>query len=468
MNPTPITKLLDITGGRLVAGRAEGVVSRVSTDTRALHRGDLFVALRGERYDANDFLHDALNAGAAALVAKLNPRLPDSCQVPVIAVDDTLKALQKLAMATRVASKAKIIAVTGSNGKTTTKDFTAAVLAQRFRTIKTEGNLNNHIGLPLSLLRLDDEVEAAVFEMGMNHTGEIAPLCAMAKPEVGIITMIGVAHIEFLGSQEAIAAEKGVLAEMLPGDGCLVLNAQDRFSIPISRRSRAGILFAGIQSGDVFASGIRMEAGASHFKLEANGESAEASIPVPGIHMIANAVLAAAAGIALGLSVEECAAGLTSAGISKGRLQRKDVAGIAFLDDSYNANPDSMVAALRTLADSKATRRVAVLGPMGELGSHAEEGHRRVGQAVVDYGLDALICVGSGQVSWIGEEASAAGCKVYYAADPAEAASILMDQTCEDTLVLVKASRSAGLERVLVEFEKRNQEGLQELGGPRP
>ena len=289
----------------------------------------------------------------------------------------------------------KVIAITGSNGKTSTKDFTAAVLAERFRVVKTEGNLNNHIGLPQTILRASSRHEMGVFELGMNHPGEIAPLAGIAGPDAAIITNIGVAHIGLMGGREAIAREKGMLAEAVGPEGHVVLNADDEFSKAIGARTRARVVFAGIGCGEVRVTEIRPQPGGSRFTLQAGGESVEGWLDVPGVHMIQNATLAVAAGRVFGLTLAECVIGLQKAPPARGRLEPKTVSGIRFLDDSYNANPDSMLVAIRTLVHMPdSVRRIAVLGQMNELGDETESGHRQVGEAAAREALHCVISVG--------------------------------------------------------------------------
>ena len=249
-------------------------------------------------------------------------------------------------------SRLKVACVTGSSGKTTTKDFTASVLSARFRVVKTEGNLNNQIGLPLSILSASITDDAAVWEIGMNHPGEIAPLARLARPDLAIITNVGLAHIEYMGSREAIAAEKGALAEAVGSSGCVILPAEDEFAMPIASRTAARVVTTGLSSGEVTASNIEMSAEGCRFTVHAGDETVRASVAAPGEHMVRNALLAIAAGLALGLRLEECAEGLAAARLAGGRLTRRILRGVTLLDDTYNANPDSMDAALDTLGCS--------------------------------------------------------------------------------------------------------------------
>jgi len=454
MDAVSLSEIADMCGGVLHGGSGSPVVRRVSKDTRTLVRGDLYLALRGDNHDGNLYVRDAAAKGAAAAVLD-NPgvlaELPDG--FPAILVPDSLLALHRLAAAWRDRLALRATAITGSSGKTSTKEFTAAVLSMRYRVTKTEGNLNNHIGLPLSILAASIADDAAVWEIGMSHPGEIAPLAALIRPDLAIITNIGVAHIEYMGSREAIAQEKGMLAEALTSNGVLVLPTEDDFSAPIARRTSARIVFAGLLGGSVSASDLLMEADGTRFKLLAGGDSVDVRLAVPGEHMVRNALLAVAAGLEMGLSLEECAEGLASARLVGGRLSRKKVRGVTILDDTYNANPDSMAAALATLrALASGGRRFAVLGRMGELGSHATEGYQRVGRSAADT-ADALIAVGPETLP-LSEMARASGLgEVHQAATTEEAAALLRQLVREGDVVLVKGSRAARMERVIQHFE---------------
>ena len=448
MNSTKLATVAEWAGGELSQGDPGLCVSNVCTDTRKLAAGDLFVALRGENFNGNAFAPEAAKRGAIAVILD-GPAGSLPPGFGVIRVKDSLAALQALAGRYRETLTIKVLAITGSNGKTSTKDMAAAVLGKKFRVIKTEGNLNNHIGLPLMLLRAGNEHEIGIFEMGMNHPGEIAPLVKLAAPVAGIITNIGIAHIEFMGSREAIADEKGKLAEGLPSDGALILNAGDDFSGLLAKRTKARIVSAGIGRGEIHARDLRPEHDGTRFIIENGAGSAEAFLPAPGAHMVENALLAVAAGRFFGIGLAEAAAGLRDATLTKGRLGRKTVRGIQFIDDTYNANPDSVVAAIETVAALPATRRIAVLGRMNELGAEFERGHRRVGKAAALGGLDSLIAVGEG-AALISDSAREHGLKdAQHVETVEEAGKMLRGIAKENDLVLVKGSRSLRMERIV-------------------
>ena len=449
MNATPLSKIAAWAGGRLVGGDPARTITDVTSDSRSLKPGDLFVAIRGEKFDGHDFLADAARLGAAgAIVAGEIAGLPPA--FALIAVADTVRGLQSLASAHRAALRLTSVCITGSNGKTSTKDICASVFAQRFSVTRTAGNLNNHLGVPFSILCSDSTHDVGVFEIGMNHAGEIAPLAAIARPDIAIITNVGGAHIEFLGTLEAVAQEKGMLAEALPPSGTVILDADDEFSKSIAARTKADALFCGLDRGDIFATDLRQDFAGMKFRLHSAGRCVEAELPVPGVHMVRNALLAVGAGHVFGLSLEECAAGLAKLTLTKGRLEMKIVRGIQVIDDSYNANPDSMKAALLTLAQMSTNgRRIAVLGAMAELGAESANGHRQVGQSAADLGLDCVITIGD-DATLIAEEAWRGGiAKVLKFSHIDEAVKALRDLAHAGDLVLVKGSRSAKMERIV-------------------
>jgi len=438
--------------GELSAGRAGAEVYSVCTDSRALKPGALFVALRGEKFDGHAFVQQAARAGAVgAVVEETQADLPED--FAVIRVKDTLDALQRMASSYRRTLPMKVINITGSNGKTSTKDFTASVLSERGRVAKTEGNLNNHIGLPLTILRASAADEFGVFEIGMNHAGEIAPLARISRPDAGVITNVGEAHIEFLGSREAIAQEKGMLAEAVRAEGFVVLPVDDPFTESIAARTHAKVIRAGLEHGDVYASDVTADSDGSRFVVHAQGKKAEGHITTPGRHMVRNAMLAVAVGVEYGVPLESCLEGLRRTTLTKGRLERKMIRGICFLDDSYNANPDSMVAAIQTLGQMPG-RRIAVLGQMNELGVESRGGHRRVGEAAAREKIDCVITVGK-IAAGIAEAAREHGVRHVLTPDnTTEAAAILRSMARNGDTVLIKGSRSVKMETIIEELAR--------------
>jgi len=457
MNSLTLSQIAQFAGASLSSGDGTAVINKVSTDSRTIKPGELFVALRGENFEGHDFVAASAKAGGTGALVDLKwvGNVPNN--FALLRATDTLQAYQTLAANYRRSLAMKVLAITGSNGKTSTKDFAAAVLARRFRVTKTEGNFNNHVGLPRTILEATSEDEVAVWEIGMNHPGEIAALSKIAAADAAIVTNIGVAHIEFMGSREAIALEKGALAEAIEPQGTVVLNADDPFTEGIAARTRAKVVLAGTTGGAVRAIEIRQSAEGSEFTIVEGAHRCRAQLPVAGSHMVQNALLAVAAGRAFGLSIEECAAGLAAAPLTKARLQIKEINGVQFLDDSYNANPDSMKAALRTLVELDTEgKRIAVLGEMRELGAESERGHREVGETAATLGVNQLITIGD-TAELIAQGARTAGLdKVSSVRSTAEAAKLLGEIAAPGDLVLIKGSRAARTEEVIQQFGSQN------------
>jgi UDP-N-acetylmuramoyl-tripeptide--D-alanyl-D-alanine ligase len=439
-------QICEILDAQLVAGSGSASVDSVFTDTRKPILNGLFIALKGENFNGDLFAEKALQAGASVAIVNewKGSDVPEG--KAVISVPDTLFALQRLAHWWRSQLDIPVVCITGSNGKTSTKDFTAAVLSQAFHVNATKGNLNNHIGLPLTVLATDESHTAAIYEIGMNHGGELSPLCEIARPKYGIITNIGTAHIEFLGSREGIAEEKGTLARYLPEDGLLFMPAGCDFVEYFRARTRARLIPVGNGRGLVRAENLRPQADGTFFTLAIDGEeSAEVFIPVPGKHMVTNALLAAALGWKLGIPIAKIATGLSSANLTSGRMRRIAWDGITLLDDTYNANPESMEAAIETLAEMaipEGAQRIAVLGKMGELGPHSEAAHLRIGQLATAKGLH-LIAVGEGA------EGIAEGGDSPHFPDIQKAAGWLLENSHPGDVILFKGSRAAAIEKVL-------------------
>ena len=448
MQPLSAQQLAAILGVAVAAGSPAVLASGgVATDTRKLPQGAVFFAMRGPTFDGDGFAAAALAGGArVAVVHAWSGPAPDG--TAVIVVPDTLLALQRLACWWRQQLTLPVVAITGSNGKTSTKDFSAAVLSQHFLVAATQGNLNNHIGVPLSVLATTPAHTAAVWEMGMNHSGEIAPLCEIAKPGYGIITNIGSAHIEFLGTREAIAEEKAMLARALPATGTLFVPAACEYAEYLRQRCRATFVSVGNGRGLVRAENLRPSASCTRFTLVIDGAPpAEVTLGVPGRHMVTNALLAAAVGWKLGLDSSTIATGLNTAVLTSGRLRCFERRGVTVIDDTYNANPESMAAAIETLAETPlaaGARRIVVLGRMGELGVHAAAAHQRSGVLAAAKGL-TLVAVGEGA------EGIAAGAgDAPFFADFGAAAAWLDREARAGDAVLFKGSRTATVEQVML------------------
>jgi UDP-N-acetylmuramoyl-tripeptide--D-alanyl-D-alanine ligase len=432
----------------------------VSTDTRTLAHGDLFVALRGDRFDGNAFLEAARAKGAVAAIVQGDPAETENAPFPTLLVGDTRAALGRLAGHWRRRFELKLVAVTGSSGKTTVKEMLAAILRTAAgeaaaagpghrAVLATRGNLNNEIGVPLTLLELTASVDYAVVEMGMSHAGEISYLSQLAAPDVAVITNAGSAHIEFLGSTEAIARAKGEIYEGLKPEGTAVLNADDAYA-SLWRElagARRRIEFGVDQPAQVSAT---YESGAlsSEIVLETPTGAAKATLRAPGVHNVRNALAAAAAAVALEVAPGAIAAGLERYPGVKGRLQLKRTAkGATLIDDTYNANPESMRAAIAVLAHS-AGRRLLVLGDMGELGTHGPELHAELGAVAREAGIDRLYTFG--EHSALSTRTFGSGAKHYE--EIGALIAEIGDELGPDVTVLVKGSRFMKMERVVEAF----------------
>ncbi len=437
-------------GGRLLQGDEKVTVGRVCTDTRQIRPGDIFFALRGEKYDAHDFLDRAVDGGAAALV--VSRKVAATSGIPVILVKDTLTGLQELAAYNRRQFSIPVVGVTGSSGKTTTKDMVAAVLGTRFNVLKTRGNMNNEIGLPLTLLDLSAGHGAAVVEMAMRAPGEINSLCLLARPTCAVITTIGVAHLERLGSVENIARAKGEILDHIAPDGFALLPGDSPQARKQAGRCHGRVLYFGLEPGlDIYAENLRREGTGNRFTVVMSDCRCEVSLPLPGLHNVKNALAAAGVGFMLGLTPEEVAVGLGRVTLSGMRSEIIEVENFTVINDAYNANPESARAALQLLEElAGKRRRVAVLGDMLELGEAAKEGHRQVGEAAARHGVELLVTVGelSRETAAGARGAGLNDAGVVTCRDNNEALEVLQNRVRRGDVVLVKGSRGMRMEEI--------------------
>lgn len=435
----------------------DAALTGVAVDSRKTRPGDLFVALAGARSDGHDFAASAAAAGASAVLAgRLPGNLPAS--FPVLVVSDPADGLLRLAGAMKSKTGFRLAAVAGSVGKTTTKDFTAAILGHRFATEKTPGNQNSAIGFPMSILNMPRRPEWMVGEMGMSARGEIARLARTFEPDVAGITSIAAEHLEFLGSLDEVARANGEVLEGLKPGGVFVVNADDeRIETLAAGWTGRSLRFGRSPAADVTVESLEPDANGSRFQLKTASGSAEIALPVPGLHQVSNFLAASAIAVAAGASVEDCAAaapGLTAAA-HRGEFRRHSSGAILY-DDAYNASPPSMRAALDTLKLLAGTRKIAVLGDMLELGSEELWWHREAGKYAVGR-ADQIVCVGSRARS-IGEGAAEAGLtheSIAIADTPEEAAALLEDTLAAGDTVLFKASRGVGLDRTVEMLVRR-------------
>jgi len=440
-----VKELLSAVGGELIAGAPEETFSDVSTDSRTIPAGALFVPLVGERFDGHDYIEKALASGAAGcLCARAPERVPQGgfC----IRVGDTLAALGALAAWYRMQFALPVVQITGSVGKTTCKEMIASVLAQRYETLKTEANYNNEIGTPQTLLRLEARHGAAVIETGMDHAGQIRYLGSLVRPTIAVITNVGDMHIEFLGSRENILRAKCEIFEHLAPDGLALMNGDDPLLNTVSVPQRT-VRFGRSEGCAVRVTDVD-DRGMDGVRCTVTTEKARyaLAIPAPGEHMIYAAAAAVAAGEALGLTAEEITRGIAAYEPAGARMRVERLAGGRIvLNDSYNAGPQSMAAGLRTLAKTDAVRRIAMLGDMKELGTLTAQAHRDIGALVGELGLDALLCVGPACRDHMAPAARAAGCAdVRWYEKKEDAYADLTAALCPGAAVLLKASHFSG------------------------
>jgi len=450
-----IREVVEAVGGSLLKGSPGSFVTGVSTDTRSIKRGDLFFALKGEHADGHVYVGRALEAGASGVVISDESSVPLESNAAVVKVDDPLWALGELARHYRRKFDVRVVGITGSVGKTTTKEMLASILERKWRVLKNPVNFNNEIGVPLTLFELDRGHEAVVIEMAMRGLGEISRLAVIAGPQVGVITNVGISHIERLGSQGAIAEAKAELLAELPPDGLAVLNAEDGcFRLMCERFQGRVISFGSCASADVVATRTRfLSDGRCSFVLTWKGDSVEVKIPILGHHNVYNALAASAAAIGMGLDLQTIRDGIEGFSSPAMRMELvKCNRGYAVLNDAYNAGPASMLAALRTLRALKGyKRRIAVLGDMLELGDYAPKAHSDLGVAVVDNGVGMLVTVGC-LAKEIADGAKAAGFPadaIRCYADSSEAGRKLRDEIVEGDIVLVKGSRAVKMEEIV-------------------
>jgi UDP-N-acetylmuramoyl-tripeptide--D-alanyl-D-alanine ligase len=455
-------KLAHAVGGRLVSGSSAVRVTGIAIDSRTVQPGDAFVALPGDHHDGHEFVQDVLSRGASAvLITRPLAEVEGLCEAAmsvgaaVVEADDALIAVQELASWQRDRLAAIVVGVTGSTGKTTTKDMLTSVLRLRRRTVATTGNRNNELGAPLTILEADADTEVLVVEMAMRGLGQIARLADITRPAIGLVTNVGQSHIEVVGSEDAIAEAKGELVAAIPPGGLVVLNADDARSSELAARAQASVRRYGLgPEADVRAENVTLDE-MSHpsFDLVVGGGRVAVTLPLPGRHNVYNALAAAAVALELGIGLDTVAEGLSAATVTDMRMQTFVTAsGTTVVNDAYNANPSSMRAAIDTLAAMTADgRRIAVLGDMAELGSYTDLAHFRIGEYVASSGVEALVTVGE-RATRIAEGARAAGMpatSIDAFASVDAAGDSLSSAVRSGDVVLVKASRVMGLERLV-------------------
>jgi UDP-N-acetylmuramoyl-tripeptide--D-alanyl-D-alanine ligase len=434
-------------------------VSGYSIDSRSVGTGQLFFAVKGERLDGHDFVGEALEKGAVAAIVRKDRFGQYADKTPLMAVEDTLVALQTLATAVRKLWGRPLVAVTGSAGKTTTKEAVAHVLGTRFGVLKSEGNFNNHFGLPLMLLKLEAQHAVAVIEMGMSHAGEIRALARIAQPEIGVVTNVAPVHLEFFDSIADIARAKYELIESLPASGTAVLNADDQYVSQFARGFKGKkVMYGTHAAADVRAENIQPKgAGGSEFDVVIGSVREHAALPLVGAHNVLNALAAVAVGVERGLKPAEAVGALAALVPADKRGQVLQLGNITVINDCYNSNPTALNAMIDALAAMPAQRRIVVAGEMLELGPAGENMHRAAGEHVAGKKIDVLVGV-RGLAQAMVDGASQLGTRAEFIATPEEAGEWLAREARDGDVVLLKASRGVKLEKAL-EIWKARRDG---------
>ncbi len=463
MNPFRLGDVLAPLNATLFSGDAGRACRGVSTDTRTLQRGDLFVALSGPSFDGSRFAREAVQKGAAGVVLVATEGAPPSGardlprDVPVLLVADARRALADLARWHRARLAARVVGVTGSCGKTTTKNVLVELLAPHWSTIGSPNSFNNDIGVPHTLFLADRSTEVLVVEIGTNAPGEIANLASIARPDAGIVTTVGASHLEGLGSIEGVAREKGALIEAVPSEGFCVLNADNPWTRTMQRRAKCRVITFSLDGeGDLDARDVWFHPGGTTFRLDGR----EITSPLLGLHNVQNLLAALAACRGLGLSIGDVLPAVSRLRAGRGRLDRIQCGRFTLIDDSYNANPESARASVRTLAGLHGhERRVMVLGDMLELGALAPELHHEIGVEAARSGIDLLILVGE-LTRAAGAGALSAGMaaeRVVHVEDTDEALRRVPPLIAAGDVVLIKGSRATGLDRLVQDLTEREK-----------
>lgn len=450
MEPIKVSEILQSTEGELLKGDRDKWVSGISTDSRQINKGDLFIALKGDKFDGHNFIEEVIKKGGCGVIISQEVKsiLPDI----TIKVKDTLVALGKLAAYYRQKFKIPIVGITGSNGKTTTKEMTATLLAQKFNVIKSKSSFNNAIGLPLTLLDLKNTTQVAVVEIGMNQQGEIKYLTEIAKPTIAIITNIGEAHIGYLKTRENIAKEK---SQILEPAQIAILNRDDDYLNKIKFKGKL-ITYGIHNSADIRAQDIFQDINGLNLTLNLPDDNYKLTLPILGLHNVYNILAATAAAYALGLNFDEIKDGYQHFKMPYGRMELSSYGKIKIINDTYNANPTSMKAALETLNQIHTTgRKILVMGDMLELGELSESFHLSITKEIVTNGVTLLFTIGE-YASLTADEACKAGLEVYKCDSNDEIISKLKSMLKEGDIILVKGSRKMRLEEVVEGIKEKS------------
>ena len=443
-------ELLEAVNGKVIVDKADKEFNNICTDTRKIEKNNIFLALKGENFNGNKYVRDAIEKGASIAIVDEVLFNDSDINGTVIKVDNTYDALLNLAKYYREKLNLKVVGITGSTGKTSTKDLVASFLQGKYKVFKTKGNFNNHIGLPLMILSMDSEVEVAVLELGMSNLGEIHTLADCARPDVALITNIGLSHIENLKTQENILRAKMEITDFFTKENVLVVNAEDDYLKKIKENSFKVIKTGYDDNNMIRAYDIVLNEDSTSFKIKDGNKEYNFILPMVGAHNVLNALLGIAAAKELGVSCEEMLEGLKTIEATSMRLEFKNVNGYTIINDCYNASPDSMKAALQVLKNRKGNRKIAILGTMRELGEESKRAHKEVGEYAKDI-ADILITTGEFVEDYkmgFGED----NIIIYNTKED------LIDNICEiikaDDVILVKASRGAKFEEIVTKLEK--------------
>jgi UDP-N-acetylmuramoyl-tripeptide--D-alanyl-D-alanine ligase len=455
----PLARIVEFLSGE-GEFRGDAIVRGYSIDSRTIGAGELFFAVKGEHLDGHDFVESALGRGAVGAVVRKDQIHRYSSTAPLLAVDDTLVALQTLATGVRKLWGKPLVGVTGSAGKTTTKEAIAHVLGDRFRVLKSEGNFNNHFGLPLMLLKLEPDHDVAVIEMGMSHGGEIRALAKIAQPEIGVVTNVAPVHLEFFDSLAGIARAKYELVESLPANGTAVLNADDEYVSQFGRDFKGTVVRYGTNAtADIRAENIQsLGAEGSQFDVVSGSVRERARLPLVGEHNILNALAAIGVALARGMKLTEAVSALATLAPADKRGQVLQLDNITVVNDCYNSNPKALQAMVEALASMKAARRIVVAGEMLELGPAGEEMHRAAGRQMAEHKIDVLVGV-RGLAEAMVESAQQAGIHAVFLTTPEEAGEWLARETRDGDAVLLKASRGVKLEKAIEVWQAKRGAG---------
>ena len=454
MIPLKISEILTATGGELLCGSADGIVKNITTDSRKVESGVLFAAICGENADGHDYIESAVSSGAVCIISEKNI----TADAAVIKVENTVKALGKIARVIMRKLCVPVVGITGSVGKTTTRDMTYSVVSKMFNTLKNQGNYNNELGVPLTVFTADESVEAAVIEMGMDNFGEIDRLSYIVNPTISIITNIGMSHIECLGSQENIYKAKAEIFKNTRQSGTVILNGDDKILMAHKDEITQNVITVGVnnKNADVIAENIVSSQESVTFTAKGMGKEFEITLPVPGEHNVLNALLAVAVGFVLEIGTKDIAAALAEFSMTHMRMDILKFKKITLINDCYNAAPASAAAALAVLGKYE-DRKVAILGDIAALGSYSYKAHYGLGSDVVKNKVDLLITIGPNarHIAESAYEHGMDGANIISTDTVEEVYPLLMNSIRKNDVVLVKASRVMALERVSA-FLKNN------------